>query len=206
MSGVLRRFAAVGALGVAVATGCGDATPRGVPWSADPAARRAALPNDRPRLGIGTPADPARIAAWDLDVDTLGHGLPPGRGTVAEGGAVYAAKCAACHGARGEGLPPAYPKLVGREPRNGFGFASDPGLARTVGNYWPYATTLYDYVRRAMPYNAPGTLTADETYALTAWLLAANEILPVDAALDSASLMRVRMPAAGRFVDDARGR
>lgn len=178
----------------------------GVPWSADPASRTASLPRRRERLGVGTPADPARVLAWDFDVDTLGHGLPAGRGSVAQGVALYAAKCAMCHGAKGEGLPPAFPAIVGREPRQGFGFAADPALVRTVGNYWPYATTLYDYIQRAMPYTAPGSLTPDETYALTAWVLAANDILPRDAVLDSASLLRVKMPAAGRFVDDDRGR
>ena len=178
----------------------------GVPWSADPASRSATLPRDWQRLGVGRPADPARVAAWDFDVDTLGHGLPPGRGTAAEGAALYAAKCAMCHGVKGEGMPPAYPALVGREPRAGFGFASDPTIIRTVGNYWPHATTLYDYIQRAMPYFAPGSLTPAETYALTAWVLAANEIVPADAVLDSAALTRVKMPAAGRFVDDDRGR
>ncbi len=201
-------------------TACGDAssggatsaassagrTAAGVPWSPDPASRTAALPRPWTRLGVGTPADPARVAAWDFDVDTLGHGLPVGRGSVAQGATLYAAKCGMCHGAKGEGMPPAYPALVGRAPRQGFDFAADPRLVRTIGNYWPHATTLYDYIQRAMPYTAPGSLTADETYALTAWLLAANEIVPPDAVLDSAALVRVKMPAAGRFVDDDRGR
>jgi cytochrome c len=202
-------WASVGASAVA----CSGRDPRsadraaasGVPWSPDPAARSAALPRDWQRLGVGAPADSARVAAWDFDVDTLGHGLPDGRGTVADGAVLYAAKCAMCHGAKGEGMPPAFPALVGREPRGRFDFASDPTMVRTVGNYWPHATTLYDYIQRAMPYTAPGSLTPDETYALTAWVLAANEILPPDAALDAAALRRVRMPAAGKFVNDNRG-
>jgi S-disulfanyl-L-cysteine oxidoreductase SoxD len=161
-------------------------------------------PAGRDRLGIGAPVDSAVLARWDFDIDTLGRGLPVGRGSVAQGATLWAAKCAMCHGAQGEGMPPAYPRIVGREPRTGFGFANDPTLVRTVGNYWPYATTLYDYIQRAMPYNAPGSLSADETYALTAWVLSANEILPPDATLDADALRRVRMPAAGRFVDDNR--
>lgn len=161
-------------------------------------------PATRERVGVGTPADSATLARWDFDIDTLGHGLPAGRGTVAEGAAIWAAKCASCHGANGEGVPPAYPRIVGREPRAGFGFAKDPTLVRTVGNYWPYATSLYDYIQRAMPYTAPGSLTANETYAVTAWVLSANDILPADATLDADALRRVRMPAAGRFVDDNR--
>ncbi len=198
--------------GICVATlmlvaGCTSRSPAersDVPASRDPAAATAALPATWARLGVGRPVDAARLAAWDVDVDTLGAGLPRGRGTVVEGARLYAAKCAACHGSTGEGLPPVYPRLVGRVPRDGFGFAADPSLERTIGSYWPYATTLYDYIRRAMPYGAPGTLSADETYAVTAHLLAANGIIAADASLDSASLVAVRMPAHGRFVADAR--
>lgn len=178
----------------------------GVPWSPDPAATTATLPATWQRLGVGRPADSARVAAWDFDVDSSGHGLPAGRGTVTEGGAVYAAKCAMCHGPKGEGIPPAFPRLVGRELASEFAFHRDAAVVRTIGNYWPHATTLYDYIQRAMPYTAPGTLTANETYALTAWLLAENGLLAADATLDAASLMQVKMPGAGRFVDDDRGR
>jgi len=116
------------------------------------------------------------------------------------------AQCASCHGAKGEGTPgnPPNPPLVGREPREGFPFGNDPKLVRTVGNYWPEATTLFDYIKRAMPLTAPGVLTDDEVYSLTAYLLVANEILPAGATLDSASLVAVKMPAKGRFVPDNR--
>lgn len=192
---------AVVTVGVAVLlglslTGCAEPSREG----------SAAATRGHTRLGVGTPVDSARLAAWDIDVDTLGHGLPEGRGSVADGAVLYAAKCAMCHGAKGEGMAPAYPKLVGREPREGFPFWRDPKHEKTVGNYWPYATSLWEYVRRAMPYTAPGSLTADETYALTAWMLAANEILPPDAVLDRAGLLAVKMPAHGRFVPDERGR
>jgi cytochrome c len=103
-------------------------------------------------------------------------------------------------------MAPVFPALIGREPREGFPFASDRKLVRTIGNYWPYATTLVDYIRRAMPLTQPGSLGSDEVYSLTAFLLAANGILPETATLDSASLMAVRMPARDRFVrDDRRG-
>lgn len=159
------------------------------------------------RYGIGRAATPQEVAAIDLDVGPDGAGLPPGKGSAEGGAALYAAKCAQCHGPKGEGIAPAYPAIVGRDPAGeGFGFAKDPKIAKTIGNYWSNATTLFDYLRRAMPHNAPGSLTNDEIYALTAHLLNANGILPAGAVLDSASLMQVKMPAAGHFVpDDRRG-
>jgi cytochrome c len=103
------------------------------------------------------------------------------------------------------GIPPLFPALVGRNPvAADFSFAAHPGLPRTIGDYWPYATTVFDYVRRAMPFNAPGSLTNEEAYAITAYLLAANKIIPADAILDSASLAAVKMPAHDRFVPDNR--
>jgi cytochrome c len=170
-----------------------------------------AAPAAPERFGVGRLATAAEIAALDRDVTPDGHGLPPGKGTPTQGAAVFAAKCAACHGAAGEGqagTPPpgqaAAPKLVGRDPREGFPFGQDPKLVKTVGNYWPYATTVFDYVRRAMPVTAPGTLTNDETYALVAYLLAQNEIIDRNAVLDSATLAAVKMPARDRFVTDDR--
>jgi len=159
------------------------------------------------RYGVGRAATAAEVAALDVDVGPDGAGLPPGSGTYARGAAVYAEKCASCHGARGEGTgsgSAAYPRLVGRDPREGFPFGQDPKLAKTVGNYWPYATTLFDYVRRAMPQMAPGTLTADETYALVAFLLAENEIVGKDVVMDARTLPQVVMPARQRFVRDDR--
>ena len=157
------------------------------------------------RYGVGGAASAAEIAAWDIDVAPDGAGLPAGSGRHSDGAAVYAAKCASCHGARGEGFE-ANPKLVGRDPRDGFPFGRDPKLVKTVGNYWPYATTLFDYVRRTMPLTAPGSLTDDEVYAVVAFLLAENEVVAKDAVLDARSLAAVRMPARDRFVpDDRRG-
>jgi len=156
--------------------------------------------------GLGTPATPAEIAALNADASPSGEGLPKGSGDATRGSALYLAQCATCHGAKGEGTPgnPPNPPLVGREPREGFPFGNDPKLVRTVGNYWPEATTLFDYIKRAMPLTAPGVLTDDEVYSLTAYLLVANEILPAGATLDSASLVAVKMPAKGRFVPDNR--
>jgi mono/diheme cytochrome c family protein len=153
---------------------------------------------------IGRPATAAEIRAWNLDVNASGTGLPAGRGTPAEGARVYAAQCASCHGARGEGIAP-FPRLVGRDSSN-FGFGRDPKLVKTVGSYWPYATTLFDYVNRAMPFAAPGTLTPDQVYGVVAWLLAENGIVSPTAVMDARTLPAVRMPARDRFVpDDRRG-
>lgn len=154
------------------------------------------------RYGIGRPATPAEIAALDIDVMPDGSGLPAGRGTAAEGAPIYAAKCAACHGKTGTEGP--NDVLVGREPRQGFPFSQDPKLPHTIGNYWPYATTVFDYVRRAMPPTAPGSLTDAEVYALTAFLLDANGLIAADAVMDKATLPKVAMPARQYFTPDSR--
>ena len=174
--------------------------------SATVAASRArpALPD---RFAIGRAATRAEVAAWNIDANPAGVGLPPGRGTHREGVALFRARCASCHGAAGEGTgsgAAAVPKLIGAEPRDSFPFARDWRLVKTVGNYWPYATTLYDYIHRAMPLDAPGSLSPDQVYALTAYLLAENGIIARDAVMDRRSLPAVRMPARGRFVRDDR--
>jgi cytochrome c len=155
------------------------------------------------RLGLGVAATQARLAAIDIDANAEGRGLPPGRGTAAEGAALYAAQCASCHGVRGEGLG-TFPRLVGPAADTSFRFGGDVKLVKTPGNYWPYATTLYDYIHRAMPYYAPGSLRPDEVYGLVAYLLAENRIIGRDAVMDARSLPGVRMPARGRFVADDR--
>lgn len=154
------------------------------------------------RFGIGRAATPQEIAALDIDIMPDGRGLPAGRGTAAEGATIYATKCAQCHGKTGKEGP--NDVLVGREPRTGFPFSQDPKLAHTIGNYWPYATTVFDYVRRAMPPTAPGSLTDDEVYALTAFLLHENELIPADAVMDQTTLAAVKMPAREHFVPDTR--
>jgi S-disulfanyl-L-cysteine oxidoreductase SoxD len=157
------------------------------------------------QLGLGHAPTAQQVAAIDIDANPAGVGLPPGQGTHAEGAAVFAQKCAFCHGTKGEGLGP-YPKLIGAEPKQGFPFGRDPKIVKTIGNYWPYSTTVYDYVHRAMPFTAPGSLTPNETYALVAWLLAENEVIPRDAIMNAQTLPKVRMPARSHFVlDDRRG-
>ena len=165
---------------------------------------RQALPG---RFALGRAATRAELAAWNIDVNPAGVGLPAGRGTHGEGVALFRARCASCHGAAGEGTgtgAAAIPKLIGAEPRDSFPFGRDRSLVKTVGNYWPYATTLYDYIHRAMPLDAPGSMSPDQVYALTAFLLAENGIITKDAVMDRRSLPAVRMPARDRFVRDDR--
>jgi cytochrome c len=146
---------------------------------------------------IGKPISETDLSAWNIDVAPDGHGLPSGSGDVATGGRIFAAKCAACHGAKGEGL-------IGDQLIGGAGTLASANPKRTVGSYWPYATTLFDYIRRAMPYNAPQSLSADEVYALSAWILNRNGIVPDDARLDAQSLAAIRMPNRAGFVPDPR--
>lgn len=151
---------------------------------------------------IGRAAQPSEIRAWDIDANPSGAGLPPGRGTYARGAQVYAQQCASCHGAKGEGIAP-NPKLVGPEPRD-FSFANDSKIPKTIGNYWPYATTLYDYINRAMPFATPGSLPPGDVYSVVAYLLAENGIIQQSAVMDARTLPRVRMPSRDRFVIDDR--
>ena len=157
-----------------------------------------------PTLGIGRAATTEEIAKVDIDVRPDGKGLPEGKGTVAEGAKVYAAKCQSCHGANGAGG--SADRLVDRESGKNWDFATNAKLVKTVGNYWPYATTLYDYTYRAMPFMQPGTLTPDETYSLVAYILALNKIIPETAVMDRTTLPKVVMPSRDRFViDDRKG-
>ena len=159
---------------------------------------------DPATFGIGRAATPADIAAWDIDVGPDGAGLPPGRGTSADGAPIYAARCAGCHGKTGKEGP--NDVLVGRLPGDAFTFARDPKAPKTIGSYWPYATTVFDYIRRAMPPDAPGSLKDNEVYGLVAYLLTLNELIPADAVVDAASLPKVKMPAHDHFVPDTRGK
>jgi S-disulfanyl-L-cysteine oxidoreductase SoxD len=187
-----------------LAAGCGaepaEQEPAGLPGQALLSGVSAAgldvdaLP---PRFGYGRAATQAEIAALDIDIGPDGAGLPPGRGTVAAGASIYAAQCAACHGALGEGVRGVGDRLVGTEP------IDSTGWNRTLGNYWPYAPTVFDYIRRAMPFDRPGTLSDEQAYAVTAYLLHLNEIVPADAVMDARTLPRVTMPARDRFrLDD----
>jgi S-disulfanyl-L-cysteine oxidoreductase SoxD len=137
---------------------------------------------------FGKPVTQADIAAWDISIGPDGAGLPPGQGTAAQGEIVFAAKCQACHGEKGAGGP--NDRLVG-----GAGTIA-PGKApvKTVGSYWPYATTLFDYVRRAMPWDRPKSLTDEEVYAAAAYVLYLNGVIGQDDVLDAQSLPKVKMP------------
>jgi hypothetical protein len=152
-----------------------------------------------PRMGFGRAATKDEVALLDIDVLPDGTGLPAGRGSAAQGSAIYRQLCAGCHGASGREGPSDV--LVGREPPEGFRLARRGSYAApiTIGNYWPYATTLFDYVRRAMPWQSPGSLTADETYSVVAWLLAQNSIIRQDQWLDKRTLPTIKMPAVDRF-------
>ena len=169
------------------------------PGAARPSAQ---APKEPATFGIGRPATPDEIAARDIDVGPDGVGLPPGRGTAADGAPIYAARCAGCHGKTGKEGP--NDTLVGRIPGDAFTFARDPKAPKTIGSYWPYATTVFDYIRRAMPPDKPGSLKDDEVYNLTAYLLALNELIPADAVVDASSLPKVKMPARDKFKPDTR--
>ena len=164
--------------------------------------RASARPADSAPLGIGRAASAEEIKALDIDVMPDGRGLPDGRGTTKEGAAIYAQKCQSCHGANGQGG--SAERLVDRESGKNWDFATNPKLTKAVGNYWPYATTLYDYTYRAMPFMQPGTLTPNETYSLVAYILALNKIVPDDAVMDRTTLPKVVMPSRDRFVMDNR--
>lgn len=143
--------------------------------------------------GLGVEATPEQVAGWALTIMPDGTGLPPGSGTVAEGAAVFQQKCIACHGPEGQnGIND---RLVG-----GHGTLSSDRPVKTIGSYWPYATTIFDYIRRAMPFTAPMSLDNDEVYALTAYLLSINGIIDDDVVIDAQSLPGVEMPNAGNFI------
>jgi mono/diheme cytochrome c family protein len=143
--------------------------------------------------GLGVPATPEQIASADISIPPDGAGLPEGSGTPAQGGQVYLAKCIACHGP--EGVGGINDRLVG-----GRGTLTTAAPVKTIGSYWPYATTLFDFIRRAMPYPAPHSLTSNETYALTAYLLQLNGVIAADAVMDAKTLPKVQMPNRGNFV------
>jgi cytochrome c len=151
-----------------------------------------AIAVETPKLGQSI--SPGDLSSWDISVGPDGVGLPPGKGTAAQGEAVFAAKCQACHGEKGAGRP--NDQLVG-----GMGtIASDKPAVKTVGSYWPYAVTLFDYVRRAMPWNATKSLTGDELYAVSAYILHLNGVIGADDVLDAQSLPKVKMPNRDGFI------
>lgn len=148
---------------------------------------------------IGKPATNAQIAAINLTVFPDGKGLPEGRGTAAKGKDIFKEKCAVCHNEKGEGRENQYPALVG-----GIGSLNTQKPVKTVGSYWPYATTVFDYVRRAMPYDHPGSLRTDEIYSTVAFILNLNGIIGENDEMNQATLPKVKMPNAGNFIPDTR--
>jgi S-disulfanyl-L-cysteine oxidoreductase SoxD len=150
----------------------------------------AANPAEAPRFG--QPVSPADAAAWDISIGPDGMGLPPGSGTPAQGAVIFAEKCAACHGDKGEGRSNA--RLVGGQIKG------DGPVVKTVGSYWPYATSVFDFTRRAMPWTAPKSLTDDEVYAVTAHILRLNGIIGDNDVMDAKTLPQVRMPNRDGFI------
>lgn len=148
---------------------------------------------------LGTPVSAAEVARWDISIGPDGAGLPPGGGTAREGQTVYEQKCIACHGVKGAGKPA--DALAG-----GIGSLASKTPVRTVGSYWPYATTLFDYVRRSMPIDKPLSLTSDEVYAVSAYVLFVNGIVGEDAQMNARSLPQVKMPNRDGFISDWPGR
>ena len=147
--------------------------------------------------GIGRPATSAEIGGWNIDIDRYGNNLPPGSGSVSHGHEVFDQQCATCHGANGEGG-------VGDRLVGGQGTLATAKPIRTVGSFWPYAPTLFDYIRRAMPQNAPQSLSNDDVYAVSAYILNLNGLLPADAPLDAKALSAIKMPNRDKFVGDPR--
>lgn len=150
----------------------------------------AAAAQEGPKLGV--PATPEQVVAWDVSIAPDGKGLPPGSGTPSQGAAIYTAHCQACHGKDGAGKP--NDRLVG-----GQGTLRDAAPVRTIGSYWPYATTLFDYIRRAMPYVQPHSLSDDDAYALTAYLLRLNGVIGENDVLNARTLPAVKMPNRDHF-------
>jgi S-disulfanyl-L-cysteine oxidoreductase SoxD len=150
-----------------------------------------------PTYGVGRPPTTEEVQAWELTIPPDGQGLPPGSGTATLGQAVFAARCAACHGETGE--DPNFSRLVG-----GQGTLATDKPIQTIGSFWQYATTLWSYIRRAQPFDNPGSLTADQVYAVTAYLLHRNGIIGAQEVMDATTLPRVKMPNRDGFVPDPR--
>jgi len=149
---------------------------------------------------LGKPISPEDLVSWDISIGPDGSGLPPGSGTVQQGEAVFAAKCQACHGAKGAGQP--NDRLVGGQGS----LPGDKPPVKTIGSYWPYATTLFDYIRRAMPLNESKALTSDEVYGVVAYLLNLNGIIAEGETMNAQSLPKVAMPNREGFMTFARGK
>ena len=153
-------------------------------------------------FGIGTKATIEEINAWDIDITADGTGLPDGKGTVRAGRKLYRSLCQSCHGEKGLGKP--FDALAGHGDAQSYPFPGDKYAVKTIGNYWPYATTLFDYTNRSMPFASPGSLSADEVYSITAYLLYLNNLIPEKMILTAETLASIDMPARNRFVAEGR--
>jgi len=161
--------------------------------------RRATSATQQKPLGIGRPAKPNEIAGWDIDIRPDGQGLPPGRGTVKQGEDIYVQQCAACHGEFGESAG-RWPILSG-----GDGSLASHDPVKSIGSYWPYASTVMDYIRRSMPFGNAQSLTNDELYAVTAYVLYLNDIIKDESfELSDKSFKAIRLPNEPNFYDDDR--
>ncbi len=150
----------------------------------------------QPKYGLGTQASDTQIASWNIDVAPDGKALPPGSGTVADGEKVYMNSCVACHGLKLEGG-------VGPALAGGDGSLTTDKPVKTIGSYWPYATTLFDYIRRAMPFQAPQSLSNEQVYAVTGYILHMNKLIEANTTVNASKLAAVKMPNRnGFFVDD----
>lgn len=153
----------------------------------------------KPQVSFGTPISEADVAAWDIDIETpTGKGLPAGKGSVAEGEALFAVQCVACHGEKAAGGAQ-FGSMVG-----GIGSFTTDKRVLTPASMYPYASILFDYTRRSMPMNAPQSLSNDQVYALTAYIYHLNDLLPADAVLDASSLSALPMPNRNGFIQDDR--
>jgi len=157
-----------------------------------------ALPAHAEKLGLGRAALPEEIAAWTVEVFPDGTNLPEGSGSVADGEELFSEKCAICHGEFAEGVDN-WPKLAG-----GDGTLADKDPLKTVGSYWPYLSTVWDYAHRSMPFGNAGTLTVDETYAIVAYIIYSNDLVDEDFVLSKENFLSVEMPNAGGFIVDDR--
>lgn len=153
------------------------------------------------KYGVGRAAKPEEIAGWDIDIRPDGHGLPPGKGTVQEGEAIYTERCASCHGEFGESAG-RWPILAG-----GVGSLASHDPVKSIGSYWPYPSTVIDYIRRAMPYGNAQSLTNDELYAVTAYVLYLNDIIKDEEfELNAKNFTSIKLPNEANFFDDDRER
>lgn len=157
----------------------------------------ACAPVAAQQFGLGTPATPEQIAGWNIEIAPDGKNLPPGSGTIEMGKKVYDTQCLACHGAKLEGG-------IGPALAGGVGSLTTDKPVKTMQSYWPYATTGFDYIRRAMPFHAPQSLTNDEVYAVTGYILHQMDLVPADTVMDAAALRAVEMPNKDGFYEDDR--